>query len=221
MVSLGRSKAIVELGKRLVKQLKIDSHDILSSWMAHHIAEQINNVEKHPSEPEMAEACSQAILSLWRHRSALPEHIRPLSELEPTLRTLSALDVNKEKYHFYQLALREAETAYADDASKEWLELAIGLDYSARLLIGYALRSAAERAASKSESWVKLALEAGESEGVESHLVRFILYADEEEKEEDIILAALEEKLTKLEGFVALANVLIDDLKAQLEAKKP
>lgn len=220
MVSLGRSKAIVELGKRLVTQLEIDSHDILSSWMAHYIAEQINNVEKHPGEPEVAEACSQAILSLWKHRSALPQHIRPLGELEPVLRTLSALDVNKEKYHFYQSALREAATADADDASKEWLELALGLDYSARLLIGYALRSGAERAVSKSESWVKLALEAGESAGVESDLVRFILYADEEEKEEEIILAALEEKLTKLEGFVALANVLIGDLKTKLKAAK-
>ncbi|WP_232091254.1 AVAST type 3 anti-phage proein Avs3b [Alteromonas macleodii] len=219
-MSLDRSEAVVELGKRLVTQLKVDSHDILSSWMAHHIAKLIDNVEKSSGESEAIEECSQAILSLWEHRAALPEHSRPLGQLEPIMRTLSALGVNQEEYHFYRPALREAAIADVDDATKEWLDLAIGLDYSARLLIRYALRSAAEKTASESESWVKLAREAGANEGADCRVVRFILDSDEEENEEKDIQAALEEKLTKLEGFVALANELVGNLKAELEAIK-
>lgn len=217
---LERSEAVVELGKRLVAQLKIDNHDILSSWMVHHIAELIENVEKSPTDPKAAEACSRAILNFWNHRAVLPENLRPLSSLEPILRTLSALDVDEEKYHFYRPALREASRANVDDASREWLDLAMGLDYSARLLIGYALRSAAEKAVSDSEPWVKLALEAGANQGLESHLVRFTLENEELEDENKGNHSALEKKLIKLEEFVSLTNSLIEDLRAELEAKK-
>ena len=127
-MSLDRSEAIIELGKRLVTQLSINDQDILSSWMAHHIAELIKEAEQCADDSAATEACSTAILSLWGHRSALPEHLRPLGELEPVLRTIVALDVNNDEHHFYGTALREAAVADVEGDAREWLDLAIGLD---------------------------------------------------------------------------------------------
>lgn len=218
-MSLNRSEAAVELGKRLVTQLSIDNHDVLSSWMAHQIAELINETEQDAGNSEAAEACSKAILRLWEHRSALPEHLRPLGDLDPVIRTFVALDVSNDEHHFYQPALREAATADVEGDVKEWLDLAIGLDYSARLLIRYALKNAAEKSVLKAEPWVQLALEAGATEGAEALLVRFVLDEDEN-KESEIRKAKLEERLSKLGGFVALASEMIGSLEAELEALK-
>lgn len=219
MVSLNRSDAVIELGKRLVTQLSIDSHDILSSWMAHRIAELIKDAEKCADDSEVTEACSTAILSLWEHRSALPEHLRPLGDLEPVIRTLVALDVEGDEHHFYRPALREAATADVEGDVKEWLDLAIGLDYSARLLIRYALKNAAEKSVLKAEPWVQLAMEAGATDGAEVLLARFYL-DDDENKESERRKVKLEERLSKLEGFVALASEMIGNLEAELEALK-
>ncbi|ALU44171.1 hypothetical protein [Pseudoalteromonas rubra] len=215
-MSLDRSEAVIELGKRLVTQLKISNQDILCSWMAHYVAELINNVEECPDNQEHIELCSQEILNLWKHRTVLPNETRPFSDLEPILRTLVALDVSEKEYHYYYPALREAATADVDEATKGWIDLAIGLDYSARLLIRYALKSAAVKSASEAEPWIKLAQEAGAIEGAEDPVIRFFLDSEDEENESDK-KAALEDKIVRLEGFNALSIELISSLKAELE----
>lgn len=220
MVSLTRSKAVLELGKQLVSQLDAND-DLLASWMAHDIAQRIESAEKVPPEGKVAaqDACAKAILELWRYRSAVPRHLRPLGELEPVLRTLASLDVERTDYRYYPQTLRKAATADADEVTKQWLELAIGLDYTARLLIQYALRSAAHRAASQAEAWVELALQAGVDEGPEGIIVKFILGDDEAgEVSEDKQNAALRDKLSRLESFADLAASLAKDLRAQLSS---
>ena len=132
-------------------------------------------------------------------------------------RTLALLDVDRTDFRYYPAALREAATADADEASKRWLDLAIGIDHSARTLIRFALRSAADRAASQAEPWVELARDAGVDEGPESFLVRFIRGVDEElETDEDEQGAALLDKASRLEGFAKLANLLAGELRGEL-----
>jgi hypothetical protein len=217
-VSLTRSEAVLELGKKMVAHFEAGG-DLLASWMAHYVAQLIDAAEKAPQEAQgiAQEACAKAILELWRHRSSLPTHLRPLGELEPIQRTLALLDVDRTDFRYYPAALREAATADADEAAKQWLKLAIGIDYSARLLIGFALRSAADRAASQVEPWVELALQAGVDEGPESFIVRFIRGADEEsDLDEDEQDAALLNKASKLESFAELASVLAHSLRGEL-----
>jgi hypothetical protein len=218
-VSLTRSKTVIELGKRLVGQLDVED-DLLASWMAHDIAQRINAAEKSSAEDKAVshDACAKAILELWRYRSALPDHLRPLGELEPVIRTLASLDVERTDHRYYPQALREAATADVDETTKQWLELAIGLDYSARLLIQFALRSAAQKAASKAESWVELAQQAGADEGAEGPVIRFILGQDEEGETDEDQQAALRDKLSRLENFATLAASLATDLRAQLDS---
>jgi hypothetical protein len=219
-VSLNRSKAVLELGKRLVAQLD-DDDDLLSSWMAHEIAARMQAVEVASGEAKrLAEdACAAAILELWRHRNALPAHQRPFSELEPVIRTIASLDVEGSGYRYFPHALREAAAGNAEGKAKTWLEFAIGLDYTARLLIKSALRSAAELAASSAQAWVDLANRAGADEGVEPLVVRFALDSDnggesETSKENEV----LKERLARIEAFLSVASEMADDLRGKLNA---
>ena len=215
---LTRSEAVLELGKKLVAQLDA-SDDLLVSWMAHYIAQRIEAAERAPAEGKAAaqDACAKAILELWQHRSSLPDHLRPLGELESIQRTLALLDLDHTDHRYYPTVLREAATANADENAKQLLELAIGLDYSARLLIQLALRSAAHRAASQAEAWVELARTAGAEEGAERAIVKFVRGGDEEtEAGESGQDTALLDKLSRLESFAQLAMAVASDLRAEL-----
>lgn len=217
-MSLTRSEAVLKLGKKLVAQLD-GKDDLLASWMAHYIAQRIEVAQNAlPEDRGAAEAaCAEAILELWRHRSSFPAHLRPLAALEPIQRTLASLDVDRTDYRYHPVALREAATADADEPAKKWLDLAIGIDYTARLLLQLALRSAADRAASESEPWVELAREAGAEEGPETFVIRFVRSTDEiGEADGDKDKAALLDKVSRLEKFAKIATSLARDLRGEL-----
>lgn len=218
MVSLIRSKAVLELGRRLVSQLDADD-DLLVSWMAHFIAELIESVEKAPAETKTAaqETCSRAILELWRYRAALPHRLRPFAELEPVLLVLASLDAEGPDYRYYPASLREVEAADADDETKRLLKFAIEADFVARFLIQTALRSAARRAASAAESWVELAARAGAEEGVEKHVVEFVLGDEDGDEMNEDARDSLKTTLSRLEWFANFATLLSKGIRAQLE----
>lgn len=219
-MSLTRSEAVIQLGKRLVQQIDAGD-DLLASWMAHYIAQRIEIAQTAPpDEKEKAQnSCAKAIFELWEHRSAVPKHLRPFGELEPIIRTIASLDVEQTGHRYYPEALREAATAEADETTKQWLELAIGLDYSARVLIQFALRSAARSTASDAEAWVKLASEAGADEGNEAPIVRFLREKDLYEEAADDA-AEWEERLSRLEGFAEFSSGLARELRVQLGIEK-
>lgn len=222
-VSLTRSEAVLELGKRLVAQLDADG-DLLASWMAHYVAQLIEAAEKASPEVQGAAqtACAQAILELWEHRSALPSHLRPLGELEPIQRTLASLDVDRTDYRYHPPTLLKAATADADEDAKRWLDLALGIDYTARVLIQFALRTAAERAASQAEPWVELARDAGADEGPKSIVIRFVQGVDEEGKTaEDEQDRALMNTLSRLENFGRLATSLVSGVRKERGLENP
>jgi hypothetical protein len=220
-VSLKRSKAVIELGKRLVTQLDA-ADDLLASWMAHHIAERIEAADNAPASEKIDRQndCAEAILQLWHHRSVLPPHLRPLGEIEPVMRTLASLDVDQTDYRYHRNVLREAALADVDDEdTKHWLELATGVDYTARLLIQSALRAAAARAALGAHAWVELAKEAGADDGADRAVVRFII--DNEDDSDPVEVydnAYLRDRLSRLEAFVQLASALAEEWRTQLDA---
>lgn len=220
-MSLKRSKAVIELGKRLVTQLDA-ADDLLASWMAHHIAERIEAAENAPTREkvERQNDCAEAILQLWRYRSVLPPHLRPLGEIEPVMRTLASLDVEQTDYRYHRNALREAAVAEVDDEdTKHWLELATGIDYTARLLIQFALRAAAARAAPRAQTWVELAREAAAEEGADRAVVRFIIESEDgSEPVEDYEKAHRRDRLSRLEAFVQLASALAEEWRTQLDS---
>lgn len=224
-MSLTRSKAVLELGKRLVAQLDVED-DFLASWMAHDVAQRIDAAEKAPANAEAParDACAKAILELWQRRSVLPSHLRPFRELDPVLRTLTSLDPDQTDHRYYAAALREAATADTAEETKQWLDLAIGLDHAARLLIQFALRTAVHCAATDAEPWVELAREAGADARPEDTVIRFILEKDGTARIEQTDKSgqddALRDKLSRLESFADAAASLANELRSQLDPGK-
>jgi hypothetical protein len=217
-VSLTRSSAVLELGKRLVELLD-GQDDLLTAWMAHYIAERMEEAE-HASGEAKQDAnviCAHAILELWRYRSCLPKHIRPFAELESIQRALTSLDVDRSDYRYYPTILREAASTDSDDDAKQWLDLAIGLDYSARVLIKSSLRAAALRASAQAQPWVELARCAGADEGFESVVVDFVRECDNEITADQANQhEALANQVTRLESFAELAMLVARDLRAEI-----
>ncbi|WP_108126720.1 AVAST type 3 anti-phage proein Avs3b [Saccharospirillum mangrovi] len=224
-VASKRSRAVLDLGKKLTRELDLDqSVDTLGRWMAHYIAELIYDAENAASEekPSRMRDCSEAILDLWKHRHELPDGSRPFEALEPALRLLEKLDPDNHTPRFFS-RIREAGDDIQDTESQSWLKVIDGIDYSARLLIRYCLVRAAESALEESQEWSALAEEAGVGEDADISIVRIIYNehnleakpnpsAEEQER--------LEDRLNRLKGFLQMAESLASDLEQRLEKTK-
>ncbi|WP_411562215.1 hypothetical protein [Pseudomonas shirazensis] len=229
MQSATRSKKVLELGKRLVIKLGL-ADDLLGQWIAHDLAARIDALESNPEQATtaMRDECVKTILALWEHRNMLPAHLRPFHEIEPITRTLAALDVERgDDYRYFRPTLREAALEGVDEPSSNWLDLAFGLDYSARVLIQHALQSAGAAAGIEAHPWVEAAIRAGAEVEPERQTIDFLLgrlYPDgnlKNEKIEEAKKEALCDKISKLEHFAALANTLATELRERLDNEFP
>ena len=84
---------VINLGKQLVESLATERGgdvDMLSRWMSHYVAEQIVAAENatDATKAEAEERCFRTILSLWEHRSTLPNGRRPFESFEPIFESL-------------------------------------------------------------------------------------------------------------------------------------
>jgi hypothetical protein len=190
--------------------------------MAHYIAELIQDAEKASGEerPAKMQVCSEAILSLWKHRHELPDGKRPFGELEPILRTLESLDPDDRTPRYFRSARAAADKAGEENEAKSWLKLVDGLDYSARVLIRYCLGKAAQAAADKSEEWVALAEAAGADDEVELPTVRLIMdeknLLKKKPDPKEAIRKRLQGRIDRLQSFTKMAKSLISVLKRRL-----
>lgn len=219
MVESVRCKATLELGRKLVKELGLDQTvDTLGRWMAHYIAELIQDVEKASAEekPAKMQACCDAILNLWKHRHMLPDGKRPFEELEPILRNLESLDPEYDTPRYFRSVRAAVDDAEENDETKSWLKLIDGLDYSAKILIRYFLTRAAQNARNKSLEWVRLAEAAGADEGAEFTLIHMIIEEDNmlnasdlEEKEKNYV----NDRIARLEAFAKMAMEVASELR--------
>jgi hypothetical protein len=218
MESLDRSKAVIDLGKRLVIELKLGD-DMLAQWMAHLIAERMDAAEHASSElrDSAQNACREAILTLWKHRNNLPSHIRPFKELDPVIQTLASLDVNsgsRFRYISHSPVAEELDGVAVNQ--KPFLDTALNLDYSARVLIQYLLSAASKDAAEKASSWLDLTINAEADAVLELRVVEFVSDGVTSPDGEEIARDALLDKIQKLEAFSQLATTVISELRSQL-----
>jgi hypothetical protein len=83
----------VTLGQRLVKELGLDDGvDTLGRWMAHRVAELMQQAEQAetPAERESAkQECSELILRIWERREFLP-YGQPLAEVAEFLKKFTS-----------------------------------------------------------------------------------------------------------------------------------
>ena len=217
MESLERSNAVIDLGKRLIAQLKLGD-DVTAQWMAHALAERIKDAENaHPEERVAAQSsCAELVFQLWERRYSLPTQLRPLRNLEPLLRTLNSLDAsNGPRFRFMQE--RPADVS-VDEGVEKTLDLAVKLDDAARILVQYFLATAAEQASEESRPWIQSAVDAGADVSLEVRVVSFVDGGlDRSSELSKIAREALNDKIRKLEAFATLAAHHADDLRAKLD----
>ncbi len=190
--------------------------------MAHHVADLVTKSEKATGDEKSAaeRECFAAILALWKHRSELPNRKRPFEDLEPVMRAIESLDPENDTPRYYRAArLPKGEAAETSEQEK-WLSLVDGLDYSAKILIGYCLAEAADAALDKSKEWVTLAA-AIDGNGVPEIVVRFISRAADANKAPDPneeIRSLLKDRIKRLRGFLGTAESLANTLEERLLA---
>ena len=200
--------------------------DTLGRWMAHYIAELIAKTESATgNENGLADnKCFETILSLWEHRAELPNGKRPFEDLEPAIRIIESAGPDDDSPRYFRSTRPPNDEGEEKSEAETWLDMVSGLDYSAKILIGYCLAEAARVAVDKSKEWVKLAEAAGASDGVQEIVIRFIssnadLGKDPSPNAE--VRRRLQDRIGRLEGFTHLAGSVVRDLKARLEALPP
>ncbi|AMV48213.1 AVAST type 3 anti-phage proein Avs3b [Paraburkholderia caribensis] len=211
---------MIDLGKRLVTELNL-ADDLLAQWMAHFIAERIDAAERATPEARVAaqEACAQAIYGLWEHRNSLPRHTQPFRELEPILRTLASLDVDSGNRFRYIHSRPDIETPEdAELAGNRFLDTAVNLDYSARVLIQYLLGIASLEVSENVAPWLDAAVEAGADATLEVRIADFLSGSANLPDPDELARKALQEKVEKLEVFSQLASSVAVELRSQLAA---
>jgi hypothetical protein len=217
MESLDRSKAVIELGKRIVVGLKLGD-DVVAQWMAHLLAEKISAAEHAPESTRDVSiaACVEAILKLWANRHTLPPYMRPLRELEPLLRTLKSLSLDEaDGYRYFSHAPRDEELDGATEDERKLFKFAIGIDHTARELIRYVLSTATERSADSVKLWLEEAVSGGLDVTVELSVSRFVADSLLKAKEEAQQKAMLE-RIERLESFADAARALAGEMRKTL-----
>lgn len=215
MESLERSRAVIELGKRLIAQLKLGD-DELTHWMAHVLAERIHAVEAAPPAERIAaqNSCAELVFQLWAKRYSLPPRLRPLKKLEPLLRTLDSLDATHgPRFRFMHEPLADVEVE--EDVAK-LLGLAVKLDDASRILVQYFLAAAAEQASVESKPWIQSAVDAEADVTLEVRIISFVNGGlDRSSDEAKFVREKLLDKIQKLETFASAAAAHAAELRAK------
>jgi hypothetical protein len=217
MESLDRSKAVIELGKRIVAGLKLGD-DVTAQWIAHMVAEKISAAE-HASEDARDAAiaeCVDVVVKLWAHRYTLPPYMRPLRELDPLLRTLNSLGVNRDdELRFFSRPPSSQELEGATEDEKKLFEFAIGIDHAARELIRHALSIAAKRSVDVVKPWLEEAFKGSLEATVELRISRFVaedlLKGQEKAKQQ-----AMLDRINRLENFANATLFLAGEMRKTL-----
>ena len=218
-----RCDQVVALGRKLVEELGAEPVDTLSRWMAHYVAELIDTASNAALEERAAaeRKCFETILELWAHRAELPDGRRPLENLEPIVRALESLDPDNDMPRFFGSVRRSINEAEESGQTLSLLECVKGIDFTARVLIGYTLAEAARSALDESKDWVVAAEGAGSGPGFVDILTSFVAGGQDGDEQSDGSKRErerLSDYLERLEAFNNAAARLADDIRARLDA---
>lgn len=190
--------------------------------MAHYVSELIEAVRTAaPEEREAAQdRCAAAIRELWAERASLPRHARPFEPIERLIRTLEAIDPDRQETFYRPDLWRhvEEDQADCDEGATPWLSLARNLDFTARMMMDEVLNRAAAEAINKDASWLRVALHAGETEGVDIQLQIRLIETLKSARHREYDIKRLRDRLDRLSGFVETASLLRTSLEERLTA---
>ena len=92
---------ILKLGEKLIKELElVYTRNTLARWLAHYLAELINNIDKCESKEDkskLQKECCDIILEIWQKRERVPIE-KPTEKLKPIIDVLSLLKTNQHPF---------------------------------------------------------------------------------------------------------------------------
>ncbi|MBI6742869.1 AVAST type 3 anti-phage proein Avs3b [Pseudomonas syringae] len=215
------------LGKKLVTEQGFDgSVDTLGRWMAHHIAELIQEAESanDDARPVKMAHVREAVLALWSHRHVIPNGRSPFAGMEPIFDALESLDPDTPHSRYFS---KSSAPDISDEESEEvqtYVEMAKAVDRASKVIISFCIAEAAQRALDSSKEWVQLASKAEADEGFDITLIRII--ADRS----DLMNAPnpatkrrriLNDRKQKLEVLLIGASEVLESIDAQLGELPP
>lgn len=193
-----RDAAILKLGRILVRQLGlVRETDTLARWMAHHVAELIQDAETAQGDSAQGArlACQDAIIALWAHRAGLPGRASRSALLEGWTKLLRSQNASQ----FYPTMRPSQPTGQVQRSETEtYLELALKL----RTIVDPLIRAA-----------LHLAVQAADPTEVEK--VRTIAEAqleDEETKVTRILIGWSEKRLPESKEMKAEVKKAVEDI---------
>jgi hypothetical protein len=217
------SEKVIRAGKKIVKELSLDkSVDTLGRWMAHYIAEMIEDIENGASEakPKKLSECANAIMELWKHRS---ENLHGKPPFGAISRTLESLDPNNAGCRYFTFSRSSTRDSEQDKETAKWLDFAELVDRTARILIQACLKNAAQNNLDQAKEYVELA-EMLYSEDEKNGIIQLAARFGNDEKtppdsrdyDESAHIEA-ETFIKHLDLFVSFANELSSELRKNLE----
>jgi hypothetical protein len=163
------NQEVISLGKVIISELGMGIEcNTPARWLVHYIAENIHKSENSQGyEKEAAEKnCIDAIFKLWHHRSELPRAIKPFTDFDSVIRGLSKLDDSNQGPYYNQFSQFENKIDESEsEESKKWVDIAISIDKTARILVSESFKLAANSALTeKSKNILALAPESSDSD---------------------------------------------------------
>jgi hypothetical protein len=225
MAPSSQPENVLQLGKRLVRQLGLDdSTDTLSRWIAHALAERMEAVETaEPSDRDRLEhETIDLILKLWSHRRDFPADNRPFKDVEDLSLTLAQL-VREEPTSRYFSSDARAAIEEAPNPARMWLKRALAIEQAARAVINYCLSAADEATPGDRRQWADLAEAAGLGDDVDVRIVRFthlLPFLLEEEQSGDLATRALASLKEKTSLMREIASKIESDVSRKLRSRK-
>jgi hypothetical protein len=225
MEDLKVQQKIIELGKKIVKELELDPGvDTISKWMSHYLAERIElaktlkGVKKKNADKE----CVEIILKLWDRRWLIPNKKPFFSDFEPLMKTLEKLNPDRETPFFYNSIIQDGFYD-EDEKAKTHFEMALKIDKIARSII-FDLLSQAVNELEISEGREEILRKSIESiDSLESRIITITsdhnkLFKSEDKEVERHIeeIENLKNRISNLENFSVLKNSLMDKYKERL-----
>jgi hypothetical protein len=222
---------VLVLGHRLTAELGFaDSCDTLGKWMAHHVAELIENAETSTDivlKQEYIDKAVKTILKLWQHRHTLPDGCRPFENFEPIFRAIKNLDPeNSHSSYLPKVHVYPRNYGVQDDDKnleelggvQKWINIAEKIDRSARVLIDFSLRQAVQNAEDeKTKEYIKKASNLADNSDIQI-LLKFIDPTKKESEEEDLEQMEkaekeiIEAKLAKVEELIKQCETIREKL---------
>lgn len=232
-----QQKAVLELGRLLVKELDLEkSVDTLSRWMAHYIAEKIKYVEALPDGIKKKNAekeCFYLILELWKHRWHYKPDRQPLRNFNHLFDTLQKLDPEREEPYYYrwgnEQSKEEKEESFRSSDLKKLSPLALQIDKVARIWINYLFHEAAAKA--KNEKIKEIIARAVKlPDSTDARIIQIVFAdsmedtnenpVDQEELDRKSKIKTLNCRIGELQRFKKINEYLIDQFEKEINNLK-